>query len=133
MESAIDQPHMGLTGRQHPLNGHRLFRRNEQRRQASLNQAKAAADALRPAWLEVQAIHLFGSSLDEHFHDYSDLDLWEEGCPRDSIPAQGHSFDKSFRANCYGPPTQRKSQQYSDPRRLLDKNQDMGRFKNFIF
>ena len=57
----------------------------EQRRQAGLNQAQAAADALRLAWPEVRAIHLFGSILDERFRDHSDLDLLVDGLPASDL------------------------------------------------
>ena len=53
----------------------------EQRRQAGLNQAQTAADALRQAWPEIRAIHLFGSILDERFREHSDLDLLVDGLP----------------------------------------------------
>ena len=57
----------------------------EQRRQAGLKQAQAAADALRLAWPEVRAIHLFGSILDERFRDHSDLDLLVDGLPASDL------------------------------------------------
>ena len=53
----------------------------EQRRQAGLKQAHAAAAALRQTWPEIEAIHLFGSVLDERFRDHSDLDLLVVGLP----------------------------------------------------
>ena len=53
----------------------------EQRRQAGLKQAHAAPAALRQTWPEIEAIHLFGSVLDERFRDHSDLDLLVEGLP----------------------------------------------------
>ena len=53
----------------------------EQRRQAGLHQAHAAAAALRQTWPQIQAIHLFGSILDERFRDHSDLDLLVDGLP----------------------------------------------------
>ena len=57
----------------------------EQRRQAGLNQAQNAADALRQAWPEVRAIHLFGSILDERFREHSDLDLLVDGLPASDL------------------------------------------------
>ena len=57
----------------------------DQRRQAGLNRAQAAADALRQAWPEVRAIHLFGSILDERFRDHSKLDLLVDGLPASDL------------------------------------------------
>ena len=57
----------------------------EQRRQAGLSQAQASADALRQAWPDVRAIHLFGSILDERFRDHSDLDLLVDGLPASDL------------------------------------------------
>ena len=57
----------------------------EQRRQAGLHQAHAAADALRQAWPDVRAIHVFGSILDERFRDHSDLDLLVDGLPASDL------------------------------------------------
>lgn len=57
----------------------------ERLRQAGLHQAEAAADALREAWPEVRAIHLFGSILDERFRDHSDLDLLVDGLPASDL------------------------------------------------
>ena len=57
----------------------------EQRRQAGLNQAQAAADALRQAWPDVRAIHLFGSILDDRFREHSDLDLLVDGLPASDL------------------------------------------------
>ena len=59
--------------------------RLEQRRQVGLNQAQAAADALRQAWPDVRAIHLFGSILDERFREHSDLDLLVDGLPASDL------------------------------------------------
>ena len=57
----------------------------EQRRQTGLNQAQAAADALRQAWPDVRAVHLFGSILDERFREHSDLDLLVDGLPASDL------------------------------------------------
>lgn len=57
----------------------------EQRRQDGLNQARAAADALRKTWPEIHAIHLFGSILDERFRMHSDLDLLVDGLPASDL------------------------------------------------
>jgi len=56
----------------------------EQQRQAGLNQAQVAADALRQAWPDV-AIHVFGSILDERFREHSDLDLLVDGLPASDL------------------------------------------------
>ena len=53
----------------------------EKRRQAGLHQAQAAAAALRQTWPQIQAIHMFGSVLNDRFRDHSDLDLLVEGLP----------------------------------------------------
>ena len=39
----------------------------------------AAAPALRQTWPEIQAMHLFGSILDDRSRDHSDFDLLVEG------------------------------------------------------
>lgn len=57
----------------------------EQRRQAGLNQAQVTADALRQAWPDVRAIHLFGSILDDRFREHSDLDLLVDGLPASDL------------------------------------------------
>ena len=57
----------------------------EQRRQTGLNQAQAAAEALRQAWPDVRAVHLFGSILDERFREHSDLDLLVDGLPASDL------------------------------------------------
>ena len=53
----------------------------EQRRALGLQQAEAAAVALRQRWNQVQAIQLFGSLLGDGFHAHSDLDLLVAGLP----------------------------------------------------
>ena len=58
----------------------------EKRRQAAgLKQTQAAADALRQAWPDVRAIHLFGSILGERFCEHSDLDLLVDGLPASDL------------------------------------------------
>ena len=53
----------------------------EQRRAMGLQQAQAAAVALRQRWSEVQAIQLFGSLLGDGFRAHSDLNLLVAGLP----------------------------------------------------
>ena len=55
--------------------------RLEERRQARLSHAARAAPSLRQACPDIRSIHLFGSILEKHFRDHSDLDLLGEGLP----------------------------------------------------
>ena len=50
-----------------------------------LNQAGAAARALRQTWPSNRAVEQFGSILDARFRDHSDLDLLVEGLPHDGL------------------------------------------------
>ena len=53
----------------------------EKRRQEGFVQATKGAEAMRERWPQINAVHLFGSILDDRFRSHSDLDLLVEGLP----------------------------------------------------